>query len=119
MNCIGHAEEQVRCSRGVTPELQIMGFSVADFQERPPLNDHEKIQGVWRLISGERHGKAFSDDVTKRVKLEFSKDILTTISGEHSTRATFKLDAEKSPKEIDIDMDGEKGVGIYALDGDG
>jgi uncharacterized protein (TIGR03067 family) len=87
-------------------------------KEKSPMNDHERIQGVWMLVSGQRHGTPFPDEVTKNVKLVFSKDAMTTINRGRETRVSFTLDAEKAPKEIDVDMDGAKGLGIYALEGD-
>ena len=82
------------------------------------MDDQEKIQGTWALASGERGGKALPDEVTKHVKLVFAGNKITTKNKERQTEATFKLDPKKVPKEIDLDMDGSIGKGIYQLDGD-
>ena len=83
-----------------------------------PMTDREKIQGTWALVSGERSGKPLPDETIKHVKIIFTGNKLTTRIKERKTEATFKLDANKEPKEIDIDMDGNVGKGIYQFDGD-
>jgi uncharacterized protein (TIGR03067 family) len=100
--------------------LVLCGVSLAakPKKEEPAMKDHEKIQGTWALVSGERHGKAFSDEVVKGVKLEFSKDALSTHNKDNVSKAKFKLHPDTTPKGIDLDMDGSVGVGIYKLDGD-
>jgi uncharacterized protein (TIGR03067 family) len=82
------------------------------------MGDQENIQGTWALASGERNGKALPAEVVQQVKLIFAGDKLTTKHKDRKTEATFKLDSNKTPKEIDLDMDGNVGKGIYELDGD-
>ena len=82
------------------------------------MDDREKIQGTWALVSGERNGKPLPDEAIKHVKLIFSGDKLTTKNKERKTEAGFKLDPNKEPKEIDVDMEGNVGKGIYQFDGD-
>jgi uncharacterized protein (TIGR03067 family) len=82
------------------------------------MGDQEKIQGTWALVSGERNGKPLSDEVIQHIKLIFAGDKLTTKHKDRKTQATFKLDPNKTPKEIDLDMEGNIGKGIYHLDGD-
>ena len=86
--------------------------------DKPAASDVEKIQGTWLLISGERGGKALPPEITKNITLVFAGDKLTTKNKDRKTEATFKLDATRKPKEIDIDMEGSVGRGIYQLDGD-
>jgi uncharacterized protein (TIGR03067 family) len=87
-------------------------------KEGKPMSDREKIQGTWALVSGERGGKPLPDDVVRHVKLIFAGDNLTTKNKDRQTRATFRLDPTKEPKEIDLHMEGSVGKGIYQLDGD-
>jgi uncharacterized protein (TIGR03067 family) len=82
------------------------------------MGDQEKIQGTWALVSGERNGKPLSYEVIQHIKLIFAGDKLTTQQKDHKTEATFKLDPNETPKEIDLDMQGNIGKGIYQLDGD-
>ncbi len=87
-------------------------------EEFPAIDDHEQIQGTWALVSGERHGKAFSAELVKAVTLEFSQDTLSTKNKDRVNKAKFKLHPATTPKGIDLDMDGSIGLGIYKLEGD-
>jgi uncharacterized protein (TIGR03067 family) len=87
-------------------------------EEQQPMGDQEKVQGTWALVSGERNGRALPDEVIRHVKLIFADDKLTTQNRDRKTEAVFKLDSDKDPKEIDLDMEGSVGKGIYQLDGD-
>jgi len=87
-------------------------------KENQAMGDQEKIQGTWALVSGERNSKPLPDQVIQHVKLIFAGDRLTTQHKDRKTEATFKLDPNKTPKEIDLVMDGHVGKGIYQLDGD-
>jgi uncharacterized protein (TIGR03067 family) len=82
------------------------------------MNDQQRVQGEWELVSGARHGKAFPEEVVKRVTLVFEKDALTTKNGDRSSVARFTLKPDTTPKGIDLDMEGSVGEGIYALEGD-
>jgi uncharacterized protein (TIGR03067 family) len=82
------------------------------------MGDQQKIQGTWVLVSGERNGKPFPDEVIQHVKLIFAGDTLTTQHTDRKTEAAFKLDSDKRPCEIDLNMEGKIGKGIYQLDGD-
>jgi uncharacterized protein (TIGR03067 family) len=95
-----------------------LSLAVQPRNEDPVVNDEKKIQGTWLLVSGERHGKAFSDEVVKGVQLEFSQDVLSTKNRDRVSRAKFKLHPDTTPKGIDLDMDGNVGLGIYKLEGD-
>jgi uncharacterized protein (TIGR03067 family) len=92
--------------------------AAAEAEEKKPMGDQEKIQGTWALVSGERGGKPLPDEVVTHVKLIFSGKKLTTKNKDRQTEAAFKLDPNKEPKEIDVDMEGSVGKGIYQLDGD-
>jgi uncharacterized protein (TIGR03067 family) len=87
-------------------------------KEGKNVKDQEHIQGTWQLVSGERGGKALPEEVVKNVRLVFASDKLTTKVKDRANEATFKLRADTKPKEIDLDMDGNLGKGIYQLDGD-
>jgi uncharacterized protein (TIGR03067 family) len=82
------------------------------------MNDFERLQGTWALISGERNGEKFTTQVTKNVRLTFAGDALKTHKGDEVTEATFKLHPEMNPKGIELDMDGSVGLGIYKLEAD-
>src|SRR5262245_59127791 len=104
------------------PFILVAGCSLllaaAEAEEKKPVGDQEKIQGTWALVSGERYGKPLPEEVVKHVKLIFSGNKLTTKTGDRLAEGTFKLDPSKKPKEIDLDVEGNVGKGIYQLDGD-
>jgi uncharacterized protein (TIGR03067 family) len=85
---------------------------------KQPMGDQEKIQGTWAIVSGERGGKALPAEVIQSIHLIFAENKLTTKRKDRQTEATFKLNSASTPKEIDLDMDGNIGKGIYKLDGD-
>jgi uncharacterized protein (TIGR03067 family) len=87
-------------------------------KEKPSMADHEKIQGTWALVSAERNGKPLPDDVVRDIHLVFAGDKLITKVKDRETEAVFMLDPSKTPKEIDLDMAGSIGKGIYQLDGE-
>jgi uncharacterized protein (TIGR03067 family) len=82
------------------------------------MSDTQRIQGEWSLISGERHGEKFPAEAIKNVKLRFAGNILKTTKPDGETEAIFVLHPEMNPKGIDLDMEGNVGLGIYKLDGD-
>jgi uncharacterized protein (TIGR03067 family) len=87
-------------------------------RKEPAMSDFEKIQGTWALVSGERHGKAFSAEVVQGVTLEFNQDTLSTKNRGHVSEAKFTLHPGTTPKGIDLDMQGSIGQGIYQLQED-
>jgi uncharacterized protein (TIGR03067 family) len=93
-------------------------FLGADDAKEGTTDDQKQIQGTWQLVSGERHGKVFDPEMVKQVTLIFSDNKLTTKKKGQSTEAKFRLHPETNPTGIDIDMEGELGLGIYVLTGD-
>src|SRR4051794_14473659 len=80
--------------------------------EEPNMTDEQKIQGTWQLVAGERHGKAFADEIAKNVTLTFAGDVLTTKNKDRANDAKFRLRPEATPKAIDLIMEGNVGEGI-------
>jgi uncharacterized protein (TIGR03067 family) len=86
--------------------------------------DKEKLQGTWTAISGEKEGK--EDPEAKEHALVFEGDNFMIKRGDKVfVRGTFKINAAKSPKTMDIDItEGPENVknkaaqAIYSLDGD-
>jgi uncharacterized protein (TIGR03067 family) len=81
--------------------------------DKTAKSDEDKIQGTWTVVSQEVNGQP-ALPVGARSEYIFAgdKNRKTGVDGEW----TFKLNAAKNPKEIDLAADGPKG--IYALDGD-
>jgi uncharacterized protein (TIGR03067 family) len=87
--------------------------------------DQEQMQGEWTLTKQTRDGKDMPEENLKATRTV--KDNTFTIKGESdrgpfTTQGEFKLDASKSPKEIDFTFktdEGEQTIkAIYELDGD-
>ncbi len=85
--------------------------------------DAEKMQGEWTMDSVMRNGDIIPEEFLMSGKLVVKGDTYKVSLNEQGATATFKLDSEKSPKQIDLTYtDGpQKGTtikGIYALDGE-
>jgi uncharacterized protein (TIGR03067 family) len=88
----------------------------------------KKLQGEWQAVEIETQGKKVSKDNPEVKNLRFVFDgqgITLPIpdGGGQGRKKTYKLDATKSPKEIDItSLDGQEkdqtAACIYKLDGD-
>src|SRR5262245_39948694 len=83
--------------------------------------DKDAIQGKWKLITGKLQDQDLPDDIKK----EFDDKGFVLEDGKLTAPFTgsYKLDAAKSPKEIDLTIDDpekHKGthLGVYELDGD-
>jgi len=71
-------------------------------QEEP--SDPVRIQGTWQLVSGEKGGTAFQEEVVKSIQLVFSAETMTTKSGANEFPFPYKLIADTNPSAIDLDM---------------
>jgi uncharacterized protein (TIGR03067 family) len=91
--------------------------------------DLDKLQGTWVTVSLVNDGKTLIDEKTPPKKGPATKlayegnKWLVKVGTKTVAYGTFKIDATKSPKEIDIfDDTGMKNantkLGIYELDGD-
>ena len=82
--------------------------------------DLEKFQGTWKLASATRDGKALADKV-KQITIVFKGDTFRFPElAEYATskEGTIKLDATKTPKQMDAtSTGGEVMLGIYDLEG--
>ena len=80
--------------------------------------DHEKIQGTWKVVSAEDSGRKAPDEAVKNMKWVITKDTITYKFGDKTTKWSYKLDATKKPKWIDLTEGDRTMLGIYELDGD-
>lgn len=87
-------------------------------KEKKPMTDHDRLQGTWQVVSGERAGQPFSADVVKNVRLVFTGDKLVTQNKDRKTESRFTLHPETTPPGIDLEMGKETGLGSYRLNGD-
>jgi uncharacterized protein (TIGR03067 family) len=82
--------------------------------------DDEKVLGTWMMVSGERGGKKQAIDAMLR--FTFSKDgkfTLTQKGPDAKMTGTYKLNAKKTPREIDLTVVKAFGAGGAAVDGGG
>jgi uncharacterized protein (TIGR03067 family) len=85
--------------------------------------DLDKIQGTWVRASVERDGKPASADELKNTRLTLKGDKYTLDDGKEKRTGTFKLDATKTPKTLDIIADSGPNKGktlkaIYKIEDD-
>lgn len=83
-------------------------------------DDLKKSAGTWVLASGESEGKEIPEEALKTSKLVLKGDKHMVQVGDEKFEGTHKLDATKSPKQIDAtDTSGpfkDKTIkGIYSL----
>ena len=93
-------------------------------KEQPPKkSDVEKLQGTWNIATLEMDGMKMPDNAVTGARIVLQGNNFTSISMGATYKGTFKVDATKMPRTIDMTFtDGpEKGntsLGIYELDGD-
>jgi uncharacterized protein (TIGR03067 family) len=84
--------------------------------------DEDKIQGTWIVVSHEMVGRKMPAEELKGWKLTLKDGTLTGEKGKDKGKGTYKLDASRKPKIIDITYDEENEkmttVAIYELKGD-
>jgi len=107
--------------------LLAAGFLIAaDIpKEDAARKDQEKLQGVWKGLTGEHNGDKLKDADVEMIRLTFKEDKLSARSpdGQVKEVATYKLDPGKKPPALDLVLkegpDKDKtALGIYQLDGD-
>jgi RNA polymerase sigma factor (sigma-70 family) len=85
--------------------------------------DVEKLQGTWNIVTLEVDGAKMEANLFKGAKIVMKGDAFTTFSMGAEYKGTFKIDATKKPKQIDLMFTegpekGNTSLGIYELDGD-
>ena len=70
--------------------------------EAQAADDLEAFQGTWNVLGGESHGQDIPDNELPDGKLTFEKDHFEAIVGDDTFEGTFKLDADRDPKTIDL-----------------
>ena len=86
--------------------------------------DFDKIQGEWSLVTLHIEGKPAPEDRVKASKMTFKGNEASHVGQNGKLeKGTFKLDASKTPKAIDISpssgpQKGETLLGIYSIEGE-
>ena len=97
----------------------------AEKEDKPAAaDDLQKMAGTWTLAAGEQDGAPLPEEVVKNGKLTIVGDAYTVELGELGVKkGTQKIDATKSPKQIDAqDAAGPTvglNLGIYEFTADG
>ena len=93
-------------------------------QSDDPKPDAKAIQGTWEAVEAKIDGKPAPEEMRKAVELKFDGEKLFLKTSMSPTQeASFKLDATKNPKTLDMigvddKVKGEKVLAIYELTGD-
>jgi uncharacterized protein (TIGR03067 family) len=69
-------------------------------------------------VTGERLGVSFTEAQLKNWGLGFDDEKFIRGEGGERAEGTYKIDADKKPKEIDLVFSGHTFLGIYELKGD-
>lgn len=92
---------------------------LAEEGKKPAAKDEDSIRGSWVMVSGDKGGEPAPEKFVKTFRMTFAAaGKLTAREKEEDQEGTFKLDAAKKPRHIDISIDGKMLEGIYALEGD-
>ena len=81
--------------------------------------DADKLDGKWTAMSMTQRGKKVTDEIQVLV-FEFKGDQLTLSFPGKSKGGSFKTDPSKSPKQFEMQLEGEPGAapGIYKIEKD-
>jgi uncharacterized protein (TIGR03067 family) len=86
-------------------------------------DDLKKMEGDWSPVMAELGGAKLPPEPLKTIKLTLKDGKYTVVIGDKIDKGTYKIDAAKKPKELDItgtegSNKGKKFLAIYELNGD-
>ena len=95
----------------------------ADAKKDSTKSDQEKFNGVWKAVSGVFEGKELPKEAIEKMSLTLKGSKFTLHNGPEKAEGTYKIDASKTPKTIDVTHgDGSDKdklmLGIYELTDD-
>jgi uncharacterized protein (TIGR03067 family) len=102
-------------------------LALVPLEAKPLPGDSPPLEGSWAVLEMIIDGKALPPEQCRKLKLEFSSNVLRMIGYERDDLPTLykiHLDAKTTPASIDVtpDVAGSKKLdpilGIYALEGD-
>lgn len=101
------------------PILLVLGADAADDAKK----ELEKFQGKWTPTKYVKDGKALGEKAMAQIELTVEGNKSTFKKGANVTHGTYKVNAAKSPKELDITpTDGSEAdktlKAIYKFEGD-
>jgi uncharacterized protein (TIGR03067 family) len=98
----------------------------ADEAPKEAQKELEKLQGTWRLVSGEESGDELTPEAAKRERMQFifkGETLIIKHKDQVIEEFSVTVDPSKDPKQIDLrftkgDDKGKICLGIYSIDGD-
>src|SRR5205807_2346562 len=125
MNGPGHRSVEADMARRLWAALAAAGLLIAaGGRADEAAKDLEKMQGTWRLVSGERNGEKLPEDQVKGIVRTFHGDAFEAKRGDRTvSKGKVKLDPSAKPKAVEVIITGQDGQevtikGIYEIDGD-
>jgi uncharacterized protein (TIGR03067 family) len=101
----------------VLPVLPIRAADEPDPEPVPP--DIKRLQGEWEIVSIARGGRVVQNVAGRGWTMTLEKTRMTMSIGGKGRTGTWKIDARKNPKHIDMTGNVFAGnVGVYKLDKD-
>ena len=104
--------------------LTLLAAALLSCQSEPNLTDKEKLQGTWKLISGERAGEPMPD--ADKFSLVIEGDVIQFKMDGGGYGGNMKLDHGRVPKVLDMvltkegdrSQEGPVAKGIYKIEDD-
>src|SRR4051794_30271185 len=89
-------------------------------QDKPAkLRDSEAIQGEWRIASFEEDGQKTPAEKLAKLTYVFKEGkAALCVDGKVVAEGTYKLDPDKEPKHINLNLGDADGLGIYKFTAD-
>ena len=84
----------------------------------PHTDDQENIQGIWEVLSAADNGHRTPKAALKDLKFVITRHKITYKFLEKTTEWTYRLEANRKPKWIDLGDGAATNLGIYELEGD-
>lgn len=109
--------------RALVLGVAVTAMTATAADDKPAPLDPAKLVGEWKIVDGKKAGEKLGDDVKKgkviveKEKISLKSDDMTFVFG-------YKVDAKKSPAEIDMELlepeglKGAKAKGIVKLEKD-
>ena len=102
------------------PAAPVLAAGVQDKakSDKDQLSEKDRLKGTWAAVTGERLEVSFDGETLKKWVIVFDDEKFTRGEGADRVEGTFKIDADKKPKQIDMVYGGHDWLGIYELKGD-
>src|SRR4051812_9666907 len=79
----------------------VVGLLLGADARKVDKQDKDSVEGTWSVVSAEREGKPFTEQI-KNDTITFKDGSVTIKKQNGEEKGTYKLNADRKPKEIDI-----------------